>query len=141
MAVNGRVVVLLVGLLAVPVASFPEGTPTPSAREKAETFLASVAAGDADKALDALARGSLLETQPKQLEVLKTQIKAGVGLYGKYLGVELIHEKTFGKSVVSLTYLMKFEQNPLVWNFVFYRPQDQWLTSWVLFNDRMQGLD
>jgi len=113
----------------------------PSARDKAEPFLASVAVGDGDSALDALVKGSLLETQPKQLEVLKTQIRAGIKLYGKYIGIELIEEKTIGKSVVSLTYLMKFEQNPLVWNFVFYRPLDQWQVSWVMFNDRFQGLN
>ena len=141
MALARRLVAPVVGFLVATATSFAEAPPMPSARDKAEPFLASVAVGDGDSALDALVKGSLLETQPKQLEVLKTQIRAGIKLYGKYIGIELIEEKTIGKSVVSLTYLMKFEQNPLVWNFVFYRPLDQWQVSWVMFNDRFQGLN
>lgn len=45
---------------------------------------------------------------------------------GKYYGYELIAEKRISSSYVLLSYIVKFDRQPLRYTFQFYKPNDQW---------------
>jgi len=46
--------------------------------------------------------------------------------FGKPLGYELVKKEELGTSVVYLFFIVKFENKPVVWEFFYYRPGDDW---------------
>lgn len=46
---------------------------------------------------------------------------------GKYYGYELIVEKKLAESYILLSYLVKFDRQPVRYTFQFYKPKDNWL--------------
>ncbi|MGB1308027.1 MAG: hypothetical protein ACPG6B_03895 [Oceanihabitans sp.] len=48
---------------------------------------------------------------------------------GKYYGYELIVEKKLSNSYILLSYLVKFERQPIRFTFQFYKPDNEWLTQ------------
>ncbi|TXF87697.1 hypothetical protein FUA23_17965 [Neolewinella aurantiaca] len=47
---------------------------------------------------------------------------------GKYYGYELIVEKKISDSFVLLSYMVKFDRQPIRYTFQFYKPDDKWVT-------------
>lgn len=45
---------------------------------------------------------------------------------GKYLGCELVQEKTSGTSLRKYIYLGKYEKHAIQWTVILYRPNDEW---------------
>ena len=45
---------------------------------------------------------------------------------GSYHGYEFITEKQASESFILLTYLVKFDRQPIRFSFQFYKPQDTW---------------
>lgn len=56
-------------------------------------------------------------------------------LIGKYYGYEMITTKRLGQSYVLMSYLMKFDRQPLRATFQFYKPQDNWRLFAFQFDD------
>jgi hypothetical protein len=48
---------------------------------------------------------------------------------GEYYGYEKINESTYGTSVIQYTYLVKYERQPIKFQFRFYRPDKKWKTQ------------
>ncbi|WP_298496468.1 hypothetical protein [uncultured Algibacter sp.] len=46
---------------------------------------------------------------------------------GKYYGKELLFEKTLTDSYILLSYLVKYERQPIRFTFQFYKPSDKWV--------------
>ena len=139
MIASGIVVLLTVMLQASPSPAVQGQIPSPP--DIAEAFLARVARGEVDEALDNLPKGTLWASQKAQIEMLKTQIKGALGLYGAHFGIEKVREKSYTPSIVRLVYVMKREHHFLVWNFYFYRPKDRWEASGVWFLDQVHALE
>jgi hypothetical protein len=67
-------------------------------------------------------------------------LKAFRGKYGEPLGWELVHENRVNETLRRCVYLFKYETNVLCWEFVFYRPHDDWkLISWH-YSESLDGL-
>ncbi|MCK7591663.1 hypothetical protein M0G43_13830 [Subsaxibacter sp. CAU 1640] len=47
---------------------------------------------------------------------------------GKFYGYELITEKKLSDSFILMSYLVKFDRQPIRFTFQFYKPYDQWRT-------------
>ena len=45
---------------------------------------------------------------------------------GKYYGFELIAEKKITDSYILLSYLVKYDRQPLRFTFQYYKPNDEW---------------
>jgi hypothetical protein len=56
----------------------------------------------------------------RKMEVLKQSV-------GEYLGNELISQKNAGKSLYYFSYLVKFDQQPVRFIFMFYKPKNDWV--------------
>ena len=48
---------------------------------------------------------------------------------GQPLGVELVSRESFGRSLLRVTYLMKYNVSGIAWYLYFYRVDDQWMIS------------
>jgi hypothetical protein len=45
---------------------------------------------------------------------------------GDFQGYELIRERTYGKGITNLAYIVKYSRQPLRFNFKFYNPGNGW---------------
>jgi hypothetical protein len=127
--------------LAVFIVNAADAPAADSPKARAEQFLAGMVAGDVEKSFDKLFAGSpTLAAKPDMIDLMKRQTSAGLPLYGKVLRYEFIQEKSFGASVVLLSYMLITEKHPLIWHFFFFRPDKAWIADTVVFNDQYQGI-
>lgn len=57
------------------------------------------------------------------IENVKTQLTNFIGLVGDYYGYEKITEKSVGESYKLISYLIKYDRQPIRFTFIFYRPK------------------
>jgi hypothetical protein len=109
--------------------------------QQAETFLDRVMAGKIGAAYDGIFVGSsIARTQPQAISQLKKQTAKLASLYGPLLGFEPVSSRKFGESVVRLLYILKQAHRPIVWQFYFYRAQDDWSLVTLGFKDQLSLL-
>jgi hypothetical protein len=109
-----------------------------SPAEKVEAFLTQFGAGQSDQALDKLLEGSsMARGKPQMLIAMKSQVKTLLDIYGKPIGFEKMREADFSPSLKRVTYLQKFDQNPVIWEVYFYKAKSAWTVSYVVFNDQL----
>jgi len=72
--------------------------------------------------------------------ILKNQINTQLteDVVGKYYGHEVMTTKTIGESVVYVTYLVKYDRQPIRFTFIFYKPDEEWRIHKFSYKD---GLD
>jgi len=90
-----------------------------------------------DSAIDYLFSTNKLFTNQAQINLLKSKLDS-LGLsIGKYEGRELIAQKNAGTSLVIYSYLVKHENQPVRFIFMFYKPKDQWELYRFNYDDAM----
>lgn len=76
-----------------------------------------------------------------ELEALKgqamLQVPAMESRFGKSIGYEFLSESRAGKSVIKFVYLQKFEKHAIVWQFIFYNPEGQWIMNSFKYSDSL----
>jgi hypothetical protein len=90
-----------------------------------------------DSAIDYLFGTNKLFTNYVQINLLKSKLDSLVLNIGKYEGRELISQKSAGTSLVIYSYLVKHENQPVRFIFMFYRPKDQWELYRFNYDDSM----
>lgn len=60
------------------------------------------------------------------IEHVKTSLSSLLDLVGDYYGYEKITEKSVGESFKLVSYLVKYDREPLRFTFIFYKPGDKW---------------
>lgn len=99
----------------------------------AESFLKKIEAGTVDQAYDELLAGSTILEQGQQYQLLKGQTAAQLPILGNALDFEFLEENRIGSSVAVLKYLARYEKDALTWSFVFYRPNETWIVTAIVF--------
>lgn len=128
-------------IIALLLICFSQSAEAKEPREITEKFFQMVQSGKIPDAYSQLFAGSQLITRkPQAFELLTKQTAEGLPIYGKILGVELIHEEKFGETIVRLVYVLKSEIAPTVWEFYFYKPKSDWFLGKLLFNDEFNLL-
>jgi hypothetical protein len=70
------------------------------------------------------------------ITTIKTQIDGlTVDFVGKYHGYEKITSKSVGDSYVILTYLVKYDRQPIRFSFHFYKPDNKWMIYSFSYDD------
>mgnify|MGYP003402978113 CR=1 FL=1 len=57
---------------------------------------------------------------------LKTKLKNTIDLCGEYYGYELLSEKSAGQSIRMITFIVKYDRQPIRFSFFLYKPKDIW---------------
>jgi len=57
---------------------------------------------------------------------LKSKLKNLIDLCGDYYGYELLSEKTAGQSIKMVTYIVKYDREPIRFTFFMYKSKDTW---------------
>ena len=134
---------VLIGAFAVwvgggVVAAPGQGTMRFAPNDKAEAFFNTVVGGDTAMAFDTLRDGSTISAnRPAAASTLKQQLAAGLRVYGKPLGFDLVDSKAFGTWLVRLVYILRLEKYPLTFEFFFYQNGRTFLPIDVRFNDKL----
>lgn len=89
----------------------------------------------------------LYETNPwlNENEKEKNQLKASCkeilneGEVGQYRGKEVILRKRVGRSLMYMSYLIKYERQPYRMNFIFYKPHKSWQLHELSLDSEIEG--
>jgi hypothetical protein len=90
-------------------------------------------------AVDYLFATNKLFTDAAQLLILKNKLDSLQISVGKYIGKELISQKSASPSFVLYSYLVKFENQPFRFIFVFYKPHNDWELYRFNFDDQLES--
>lgn len=80
----------------------------------------------------------MLESNKDGIKNVKKQLKSFIDLVGTYQGYEKITEKSLGESYKQISYLVKYERQPIKFTFVFYNPKDKWQVHNFNFSDQFE---
>ena len=89
-----------------------------------------------DSAVDYLFNTNKQFTNISQVNLLKAKLDSLQITLGKYLGKELIVEKSASPSLVLYSYLVKHANEPIRFTFMFYKPQNDWVLYHFNFDDQ-----
>ena len=135
------ILVSAVAMLTDPAHAAPArnaAAPVSDPREKADAFFDTVIQGDTAKAFDTLLDGSIIRAnKPEASSALRQQLDAGLRVYGKPAGFDLVESKFFGAALVRLVYIFRLEKYPLTFEFFFYQNGQNWQPIDVRFNDKL----
>lgn len=135
------------GVMAQTHANKPAAKPAPakqvagpkSALQIIDVFFKKYKDEGADTAIDYLfATNKLLANLP-QLSVLKAKLDSLPQSVGKYVGHELITQKSASPSLYFYSYLVKFENQPYRFTFMFYKPQNDWELYRFKYDDQIDS--
>jgi len=132
---------LLIALLAFLSLSVAHAGEIEALEKSAESFLERIIDEDIANAFNELVEGSqIIELQPQQISVTKSQLKAMLEIYGTPSSYEQICIREYSESLVSLIYMLKTDLVPITWNLTFYRARDEWSIVGFVFGDQLQGI-
>lgn len=131
-----RRIVCLLCLLFLPHAYAQDG----AQRAIAEGFLAALQQGKIAAGYAKLFEGSNIPKDRAQGLAIRKQTEATLPQFGRVLGAELVREEKFGATLSKLTYLLRSERHPTVWEFYFYRPGNRWFLAEINFSDKLSTL-
>jgi len=113
------------------------GTAQTNPKEMAGIFFNDYKKNGASIALDNLySTNKWMDRATDAITNLKSQLEGLNEAYvGKYYGYELIVEKQLAESYVLLSYLVKYDRQPIRFTFQFYKPND----IWVIYSFQFDG--
>jgi len=80
-----------------------------------------------EQAIDYLFGTNKLFNDTTQISGLKKKLVLLRQTVGLYLGKEFIMQKNAGKSLYFYSYIVKFENQPVRFTFMFYKPKNEWV--------------
>jgi len=93
----------------------------------------------ADTAIDYLFSTNKLLAGLPQLSVLKVKLDSLPQSAGKYVVHKLIVQKSSSPSLFFYSYLVKFENQPYRFTFMFYKPQNEWELYRFKYDDQIDS--
>ncbi|MCR8666525.1 hypothetical protein NO995_02450 [Aestuariibaculum sp. M13] len=105
--------------------AFAQNTP----QELTDVFFNTFQKEGASKALDELySSNSWISRNADAITNLKSQMEGlNIDYVGEYYGYEKINSKSLGSSFVHLSYMAKYDRQPIRFVFQFYKPKDKWV--------------
>jgi hypothetical protein len=131
-----RRLIVVITILAIPSAAFTyKGTP----KNQVALFFKDIAAGKSTEAIDNLySSNPAFSQKQQQLTLLKQQLATVTTLYGTFIGSEKIHYEELSPSLIRIVQVAKHEIHPILWEFYFYKPRNNWMISQGKFVDQFQ---
>jgi len=60
--------------------------------------------------------------------------------FGEIIAAEYVGSKTVGDSLIKYYYILKMEKHVTRWQFVYYKPKDEWVLNHVAWDDKTELL-
>lgn len=114
---------ILFSLMTIGNIAFGQSTP----QDISTRFFVLYKTGDSDKAIDYLFSSSPFKSDiTEAIEEVKRKLKKAATQIGPFHGADLLATKTAGANIVMLTYIVRHDREPLLFNIMFYKPNDKW---------------
>ena len=129
-----RLIILALTMLSYNLHAY-EGTPS----NQVDMFFAELTAGKVNESIDNLySSNPAMQQKIQALTMIKQQLASLTPLYGKMLGSEELSQEELTPSLIRIVQVAKHELHPVIWEFYFYKPQNKWIISQVMFVDQFQ---
>jgi len=66
---------------------------------------------------------------------LKSRLKNLIDLCGEYSGYELLSKKTAGQNITIMSFILKYDREPIRFTFYFYRVKNNWRVNNFSFDE------
>jgi hypothetical protein len=76
-----------------------------------------------------------IKSKTDELAKVKSSINGLKNLVGKYIGNDFLTEETLSSRLVRTEYIVYFQRQPFRFYFVFYKPEDEWMTYEFGYHD------
>ena len=128
--------VISIGLLLYSLQSFAQNDPP----KIIEAFFKLYEEKDSGSALDYLfGTNKWMDDSKDQIENVKFKIhNTVVKSMGDYFGYDLVTKKTVGDKLVFYSYVLKYDRQPIRFNFLFYNPNGTWRLQNFSFDDKIK---
>jgi hypothetical protein len=104
-----------------------------------DTFFKKYKDDGTSPAIDFLFGTNKLFTDTAQVALLKGKLDALRQSIGKYLGKEMIAQRSASPSLFFYSYLVKHENQPVRFTFMFYKPQNDWVLYRFKYDDQLDA--
>ena len=104
-----------------------------------DTFFKKIKSDGTDPAIDYLFNTNKLFNNVAQINLLKIKLDSLQRSVGQYVGKELIAQKSAGTSLVFYSYLVKHDNQPIRFTFIFYKPKNDWVLYRFNYDDGMDA--
>lgn len=112
--------------------------PTPEAL--IDTFFTYYKNTGIEKAIDfVFATNKYMKQSQEVIDNIKLRFNKATPQLGPYYGYELFIKREAGSSYVFLSYLMKYERQPIQISFILYKPKDKWQIQNLRFDDKVDN--
>jgi hypothetical protein len=89
-------------------------------------------------AIDYIFSGMKLTKQVNEdITAIKKNLKMTIDQDGAYYGYELITEKSIGSTLKLISYMAKYDKQPVRFIFIYYKPADKWKIYTFQFNTNL----
>jgi hypothetical protein len=102
-----------------------------------DTFFKKYKNDGTSPAIDFLFETNILFTDAARITLLKVKLDSLRQSIGGYIGKELISQKSAGNSLVLYSYLVKHDNQPIRFTFMFYKAKDDWILYRFKYDDQM----
>ncbi len=126
--------------LAQPAVELVDAKPADSPEKIVANFFSLLARNQIDQAYDQLVNGTVIASNPKQMEALKTKTHEAVELFGEFQGQEAVAVKNVGTHLMCATYVSLGKIFPLRWKFYFYKSDKNWRLIDIRVDDRLSDM-
>jgi hypothetical protein len=127
------IIILFTALLFSPVCTAQQ-----TADEVIGKFFELYESKGADASIDYVFSTSKWMEKNKEVgQNIKHKLDAAIALIGKYHGHELVLKKQVGASYLMLSYMIKYDRQPLQFTFILYKPDTAWQIQNLKFDDKL----
>jgi hypothetical protein len=112
-------------------------------KEICVNFLEQISSGEYDDAFTYIKSHphSIGEQEFSELEISTIQQSPTIkSLYGRALDIQLMKEAYASQIAMRLVYVIVREHLPVRWQFIYYKPEQEWVLVSILFDDDMEKL-
>lgn len=109
-------------------------------KTRLDTFFTQLQTGNMEPAVMDLVKGAPIENKTQELNLVISQLRNLPIIYGPILSIEALETKYAGDSLLMARYLVKLRDHPAIFEFYYYKSQDNWTLLKFWFNDQIQSL-
>jgi hypothetical protein len=93
-----------------------------------------------ERAYDTFLNSTMLGSQKEKVSYFVSKTQEAFGIYGPLKDAEIFDNYSVGSNVLVLTYLSRQTVQPLIWRFIYYRPDKTWKLINLGFGDNLYDL-
>ena len=110
------------------------------AKALCDKFMKHISMSEVEKAFDAIEPYfPIPETELYTMEMQSIkQLSMAEKRFGQPIGYEFVKETSVGDTLIKIIYMEKFENTPVGWMFIFYKPKDKWVLNFFTRNDHTE---